>query len=121
MNWLLGAFGVLSALGGFGGIAAGIKVFLDRKKIGAEAKKLGVETDDLLSGRAIEMFREARKESQEAKQEAKDATGAVALCRTEVDSLRDHIDVLEKMMRDANPPLIPPAVPPRLYQIGGAP
>lgn len=117
-------FGMLGGIGGISGIAAGIYIVPTYRKLKADAKKVGVETDILLSGKALEMYDRAMGEATAAKTEAAGAREEAAaarrgtqLCRDEVDLLRDHIDGLEDMMRAAN--LVPPPVPPRLYQIGG--
>lgn len=110
MNALLAVFAALGAIGGLGGIAAVAYIGVTRRKINAEARKLGVEADDVLSGRALEMYDRAMSEARDAKTEAQS-------CRAELRALHDHVDRLERIMRNAD--LDPPAFRWPLYEIGG--
>ncbi len=99
MNTVTALFGLLGMVGGLGSLSAAFYVGVTRRKIGAEARLLGVNADDIMSGRALGMYDRAMKEAGEAKAEAR-------ACREKVDALEDHIDRLERMMRDAG--LTPP-------------
>lgn len=85
-------FGVVTALGGLAGVAALLNALIQRRKIVAEAKKIGVDSDLSISAGALDMYREARTEAREAKDEARD-------CRIMVNALLDHVDELEDLMR----------------------
>jgi len=89
----------VGVLGGLGGFAALADVYLRRNKTKAEEKKLGIDGDVSISDRALEMYKLARAEAQEAKLGAE-------FCRDKVDALEDHIDLLKHDMRKAglNPP-----------------
>lgn len=103
-------FGALAAIGGLGGGASLVQMLLTRRKFAAEAKKLGVEADDLISGRALEMYDRAMKAADNAEKK-------VQACRDELDALRDHVDHLERIMRDAG--LTPPPFRWPLLHLGG--
>lgn len=93
-------FAAIAGLGGLAGISSLIKVNSERAKAKAEAKKIGVEADAIVSDQALEMYALARKEAQEAKEEAQE-------CRRMVSALESHVDKLERIMWDngLKPPL----------------
>lgn len=95
MSTLSVAFTALSGLGGLAGIAAFFNVVIQRKRINAEARKIGVDADVVMSDQALKMYELARAEAQEAKQEARE-------CRQRQIALEDHVDRLERIMRDAH-------------------
>lgn len=99
MSTLTALFGVLGAVGGVGGIATLAYIGRTRQKIGAEARKIGVEADDVISGRAMEMYDRVLKELNAAKARQTSLEELVG-------ALRDHVDVLESLMRANN--LTPP-------------
>lgn len=102
---ILAAIGVLV---GSGGVGALINARRTNHKITAEARKLGVEADDVLLGRALEMYEKALAAAERAEQRAEQLG-------REVRALHDHVDRLERIMRDAD--LDPPAF---LWPSGGA-
>lgn len=87
-------FGIVTALGGFAGAATFYRALIERRKIDAQAKKIGVDADLSMSDRALDLYRTAHAEAREAKDEARD-------CRILVNALLDHVDDLEEIMRDA--------------------
>lgn len=89
MDGLTVVFGAIAAIGGAGGIVSLVLVTANRKKITAEARLIGVNADDVLSGRALEMYDRAMREATGAKTE-------VSSCREEVRALRTHVDILER-------------------------
>lgn len=82
MNLLVAAFTAISAVGGLGGIAAFAYVSATRRKINAEAKKLDVDADVLMSKQAIELY-------DRVSREAKDARRRIARLETHVRELED--------------------------------
>lgn len=109
-NSLVLVFGFITSLGGLAGVAALINVRSQRGKINAEAKKIGVDADAVVSDKALEMYQLARTEAQEAKAEARE-------CREKVMALEDHVDHLERIMRDSG--LKPPPFHYPLLRIEG--
>ncbi|HEY5420930.1 MAG TPA: hypothetical protein VIL10_09355 [Marmoricola sp.] len=93
-------FGLLAALGGLAGAASLVSSVSQRVKINAEAKRIGVDADMVMSDKALEMYALARSEAQEAKSEAAGARMDSRNCWLLVDALRDHVDRLSRMMRD---------------------
>lgn len=85
MTTLVAVFTAVSALGGLGGLAAFAYVSATRRKINAEAKKLDVDADVLLSGKALEMYDRVSKEAREA--------------RRRIAKLEAHIRELEEVLR----------------------
>lgn len=94
MNTLVAVFAAIGGLGGLGGLAALFYVTSTKRKINAEARKIGVDADDVISGRALEMYDRAMTEAREAKADAH-------RCHEKLDALEDHVDRLERLMRDA--------------------
>jgi hypothetical protein len=93
MNTLPLIFAVLAAATGAGGISGLVRVFFDRRKVNAEAHKIGVDADDVLSGRALQMYDRAMTEAIDAKREVRYLNERLA-------ALEDHVDILERLMRD---------------------
>ena len=58
-------FGLLAALGGLAGAASLVSSVSQRVKINAEAKRIGVDADMVMSDKALEMYALARSEAQE--------------------------------------------------------
>lgn len=85
MTTLVAVFTAVSALGGLGGLVAFAYVSVTRRKINAEARKLEVEPDVLLSKQAMEMY-------DRVSREAKDATARA-------DALAAHMIELEQILR----------------------
>lgn len=85
-------FAGIAALGGLGGFAALAYVGVTRRKIAAEAKKLDVDADVLLSGKALEMYDRVSKE-------AKDARGEAQNARARIGALEAHVRELESVLR----------------------
>lgn len=100
MSTFLAVFGSLGALGGLGGLVTFLNARATRVKLKAEADKISnearvadVSADDILLGRALEMY-------EKAMQAAERAEARVAQLDTQVRALRDHVDHLERIMRD---------------------
>lgn len=96
----------IGAVGGLTGLASMVDVFFRRKKTIAEEEKLKAESEKLgidgavsLSDQALEMYKLAREEAQEAKLSAE-------YCRQRLDALEDHVRALKKQLRrhDIEPP-----------------
>lgn len=87
-------FAALGGLGGLGGLASLAYIGVTRQRIAAQARKIGVDADDVLSGRALDMYDRANKAAAVA--DAKAET-----CRAKLDAVLDHVDHLERLMRDA--------------------
>lgn len=111
MNALTLVFAGFAGLGGLGGFVALFLVRSNRKKIDAEARLLGVKADDVLSGRALEMYDRAIKAAESADSRA-------ARCNEKVDALERHVGKLEREMRAAGMTPEPFVWP--LYQVGGS-
>lgn len=94
MTTLVAVFGLIGGIGGLGGLSALFYVTSTKRRLNAEARKIGVDADDVISGRALEMYDRVRNEAAEAKAEAR-------ACRAKVDALSDHVDHLNRIMRDA--------------------
>lgn len=107
MTLMLGLFATVGGIGGLSGIAAIAYIGVTRRKIRAEARQLDVSAEDVLSGRALEMYDRAMKAAQRAEQKAERA-------EHEVRALRDHVDHLERIMRDAG--LTPPVYAPPAWK-----
>lgn len=107
MNGFQIAFAAITSLGGLAGVAALVNARMQKRKIEAEAKKIGVDADLSISDHALDMYREARNEAREAKDEARD-------CRIMVNALLDHVDALEDVMREngLRPPKFNAPIPP---------
>lgn len=105
------AFGTVTCLGGLAGLAALLNALIQRRKIVAEADKIGVDSDLSISDHALDMYREARAEAREAKDEARD-------CRIMVNALLEHVDNLEDVMREAGlrPPPFAAPIPPTRFR-----
>lgn len=98
MNWLVT---ILAALGGGGGIVSTATALLNRRKIRAEASKTGADAAAVLTGSALEMFKEVREELKEA--------------RIEIDALREHLEIIQGLLRASAPQVaVPPFRNPRL-------
>lgn len=89
---LVGLFTAISALGGLGGLAAFAYVTATRRKINAEAKKLDVDADVLMSDRALEMYDRVTRE-------AKDLRSQVGGCLARQSALEEHVRLLEDELR----------------------
>jgi hypothetical protein len=87
-------FGLLTSLGGLAGLAALYSAILQKSKINAEAKRIGVDSDMVMSDKALEMYRMARNEAQEAKNDARN-------CQIMLRAVMVHVDDLERQMRNA--------------------
>jgi len=109
MTWVAVLFAAIGSIGGISGLAAALYIRPTRKKIGAEADKLGVDASAVISGEALKWYQIAAAEAKEAKDEAK-------ACTEQLRALRAHVVVLEQMMREAD--MTPP--PFHWHQIGGA-
>lgn len=99
MTVLTVVFAGIAALGGLGGFAAFLVVHDQRTKIRAEAKKLDVDADVLMSDRALELY-------DRVSREAKDARSRANSCEDRMDALEDHVNLLNRLVRDlgGNPP-----------------
>jgi hypothetical protein len=86
MTTLVAVFTAISALGGLGGLAAFAYVSVTRRKINAEARKLEVEPDVLISQQAMEMYDRMAKRAKDAEAKA--------------DALAAHIVELERVLRE---------------------
>lgn len=100
MTTFLAVLGAVGALGGFGGLVAFLNARAVRGKLEAEADKINnearvadVSADDILLGRALEMY-------EKAMQAAERAEVRVAQLDCQVRALRDHVDHLERIMRN---------------------
>lgn len=111
MNAFQVIFGIITGLGGLAGVAALINARVQGRKIKAEAAKIGVDADLSVGAGALDMYREARTEAREAKEEARD-------CRVMVNALLEHVDELEDLMREAGlrPPPFSSPIPPNRFR-----
>jgi len=89
---LVGVFTAISALGGLGGLGALFYVGVTRRKINAEARKLEVEPDVLISQQAMNMYDRVSREAKDARQRA--------------DALAAHVIELETILREHG--IVPP-------------
>jgi hypothetical protein len=103
MNWTL----VFSALGTASFPVTAIIAFALRRKIKAEASKTGADAAAVITGSALELLKEARDEARGLRAELKEA-------RVEIDALREHMDVIQGLLRDAAPSVPIPAYRPRI-------
>lgn len=106
MNTFQIIFGTITSVGGLAGLAALMTAINQRRKIHAEATRIGVDSDMVISDKALDMYRLARLEAQEAKRESRN-------CQRMVEALRDHVDELEDLMRSAGmrpPPFVAPTM-----------
>lgn len=104
-------FGVIAALGGIGGVVSLLLVSANRSKIRSEARLIGVNADDVLSGRALQMYDRAMTEAGQAKEEAHSCRTELRALRRHVDLVEDHVDTLSRQMRDAGLEPPPPPAP----------
>lgn len=93
MNTWVAVFAAIGGLGGLGGLTAAFYVTATKRKLNAEARKIGVDAEDVISGRALEMYDRVRQEASEARKEARE-------CHARMDALEDHVDHLNRIMRD---------------------
>lgn len=100
MTTLVAVFGLIGGLGGLGGLGALFYVTSTKRKLNAEARKIGVDANDVISGRALEMYDKAMHRLEAAERKAE-------VCGQKVDALTDHVDHLNRIMRDAG--MEPPA------------
>lgn len=105
-------FGALAGLGGLAGTASLVTSVSQRVKINAEAKRIGVDSDMVMSDKALEMYSLARSEAQEAKSESQKSRIEARNCYLLVNALEDHVDHLTRLMRDngMRPPKFRPPV-----------
>lgn len=105
--------GTVLGAGGAGGLVAIAYIRVTKTKIRAEARKLDVDADDVLLGGALKMYQQAmdaaeraEKKADAAEEKADAAEERASANQKEVRALRDHVDHLESIMRDAG--LTPP-------------
>lgn len=103
---LLLVLGAVLGTGGIGGIGAVAYIRVTKTKIRAEARKIDVDADDVLLGRALEMYERVREAAERAESKADAAEQRAAENAKEVRALRDHVDHLERIMRNSG--LTPP-------------
>lgn len=91
---------VLVAVGGVTGLATPVVVLMQRRKIRAEADKVGVDAASVISDTALELMTAAKASADAANSKVDDLTG-------EVDALRRHVARLEHLLQDAgiDPPV----------------
>lgn len=83
----------IGAIGGLGGIAAGLTVLLQRKKFKAEAA-------DVLTDTALTLVEPLQRRVKEVSEEAVEARAETRLARTEVAELRDSLtDIMATLRR----------------------
>lgn len=98
MNWSAVVPAVLAVCSLAGTVAMAL---LNRRKIRAEASKTGADAAAVLTGSALEMFKEVREELRDA--------------RVEIDALREHLEIIQGLLRASAPQVaVPPFRNPRL-------
>jgi len=81
---------------------------LNRRKIRAEAGKTGADAAAVLTGSALELLQRVQDEAIGLRAELKEA-------RVEIDAMREHMDTIQGLLRQAAPQVpIPAYRPPRL-------
>lgn len=88
---------ILTGLGGLAGLAALAAALMQRRKIQAEAEKVGADAAQVLTQTALGMLTLAKQESESV--------------RAELAALRHHVGLLEGLMRGHNitpPPFVWP-------------
>lgn len=101
MDGVVLLFGIFAAIGGLGGCAAVVSVFFQRKRFNAEARKLGVEGDVLISEKALQMYEHMHKEAVEAKAESTRCQRRIRVLEIHIQRLERHTMRLEQQMREA--------------------
>lgn len=105
MNWSAVVPAVLAVCSLVGTAAMAL---LNRRKIRAEAGKTGADAAAVLTGSALELLQRVQDEAIGLRAELKEA-------RVEIDAMREHMDTIQGLLRQAAPQVpIPAYRPPRL-------
>lgn len=94
---------VLVTLIGSGGLFGVFTLVQTRRKLSADADKVGVDATAVLTGEALDMVREARDQAKDAREQAKAtadlARRTAAAADRRMDAMSAHIIKLERMVR----------------------